>query len=128
MTTLTATSRMVARNRIRSDLSFLAISAYNAPCKAKLPFTRNIVSGQQSSAGLGWRHQLRRPGQPAFPAASPSPQRPTDDCSPLTIKVPGSRFRVPGYHFLHALLERVPAFRVVAEHVEARAGGREQHH
>jgi len=33
------------------------------------------VSSRQSSAGQpGWRHQLRRPGQPAFPAADPSPQ------------------------------------------------------
>jgi len=33
------------------------------------------VSGQQSSVGLGWGHQLRRPGQPAFPAANPSPRK-----------------------------------------------------
>jgi len=33
------------------------------------------VSGQQSSVGLGWGHQLRRPGQPAFPAANPSPRQ-----------------------------------------------------
>ena len=32
------------------------------------------VSSQQSSVGLGPRHQLRRPGQPAFPAAGPQPQ------------------------------------------------------
>ena len=46
------------------------------------------VSGQQSSVGLGPRHQLRRPGQPAFPAASPPPREPTDDCSLLTRRAP----------------------------------------
>src|SRR5262245_2518994 len=80
MTMLNPTNRMIARKRIRSDLSFLAISAYKAP----LTITRHTVSGQQSSVGRGRRHQLRRPGQPAFPAASPTPQRPTDDCSQLT--------------------------------------------
>src|SRR5688572_13007080 len=82
MTMLTATSRMVVRNRMRSDLSFRAIRAY----KAKPRTTRNTVSGQRSSVGLGKRHQLHRPGQPVFPAASPLPQRPTDDCSPLTVR------------------------------------------
>ena len=44
-----ATSRMVVRNKIRSDLSFRAIQVY----KAGPHFTRNTVSGQQSSVGLG---------------------------------------------------------------------------
>jgi len=35
------------------------------------------VNGQQSSVGLGWRHQLHRPGRPVFPAASPSTRWPT---------------------------------------------------
>ena len=83
MTMLIATSRMVVRNRIRSDLSFRAIQVY----KAGPLITRNTVSGQQSSVGLGQRHQLPKPGQPGFPAANPLPLRPTDDSSPFTVDV-----------------------------------------
>ena len=90
------------------------------------------MSGQQSSVGLGRRHQLHRPGQPAFPAASPSPQEPTDDCSPLTARsrpAPARQLaQLSRFSFAHLLLEPPSALRVVAEHVEARAGRREQHH
>src|SRR3954462_13128137 len=99
MTTLSATSSSVAMNRTLSDLSFLAIVAHRRGARAapnhylKLQPTRPetkpgvrytiAVSGQQSSVGLRPRHQLPRPGQPGFPAVSPPPREPTDDCSPL---------------------------------------------
>src|SRR5437660_12481301 len=87
MTIDTPTSRMVAVNNTRSDLSLRAM----VPYKAEPNFARNIawpadydvMSDQQSSVGLGRRHQLHRPGQSVFPAASPSPHQPTDDCSSL---------------------------------------------
>src|SRR5262245_63327215 len=100
MTMLTATSRMVVRNMIRSDLSFRAIRVY----KAGPHIARHTVSGQQSSVGLGQRHQLHRPGQPVFPAASPRPLRPTDDSSPLTVPTHvGPVFR-PGVYLSTAQL------------------------
>src|SRR5206468_10590303 len=100
---LRPTSKMVAKNRTRSDLSLRAMSSCQATkgphytscteetadstlrpslqLDGKSPETmpgrpiRIEVSGQQSSVGLGWRHQLRGPGQPAFPAADPSPRK-----------------------------------------------------
>ena len=132
-----------------SDLSFLAIAYLksNGPLRlaarkalprpsasATTPNRTSVVSGQQSSAGSGLRHQLPRPGQPGFPAASPPPREPTDDCSPLTTaglkpallcldrRRLALRCRPPTF-----LLELSSAIRVIAEHVEAGAGGREQH-
>src|SRR5664279_2088533 len=102
MTTLKATRSRVAMNSTLSDLSFLAIQllpvagAVPALPKAPAQFARHTsrvgvtiaVSGQQSSVGLRPRHQLPRPGQPGFPAVSPQPREPTDDCSPLTALQP----------------------------------------
>src|SRR5882672_6832961 len=89
MTTLRATSSRVAMNSTLSDLSFLAILKLQPLCSETIPGSGYTiaVSGQQSSVGLRQRHQLPRPGQPGFPAVSPPPREPTDDCSPLTATV-----------------------------------------
>src|ERR1044072_8472084 len=98
---LSPTGKMVARNSNRSDFSFLpmpikpnATSSDNLPeieLRSPMPAPPKPrgapgegVSGQQSSVGVGQRHQLPRPGQPGFPAANPPPPQPTDDSSPLT--------------------------------------------
>src|SRR5579862_6599425 len=85
MTTLNATSSSVVINRTLSDFSLRAMTPrtfFDAdPYRPRAlrpkhhPAGDSIaVNGQQSSVGVGRRHQLRRPGQPAFPAANPSPQ------------------------------------------------------
>ena len=134
MTTLSADQQ---QRREEQHLVGLEFSAPCPPIKPDRTSSETLpgrpitiaVSGQQSSVGLGRRHQLRRPGQPAFPAASPSPRRPTDDCSLLTA---ARRQRTavatsPARTVAHFLLEPPSALRVVAEHVEARARRREQH-
>src|SRR6476660_1685841 len=106
MTTLAHTSSKVARNSTLSDLSFRAILlVLDCGAKAKTLWSRQwgytqlrgVARGveqhlqlrerthrrnsQQSSVSSGWGHQLHRPGQPVFPAASSPPLKPTDDCS-----------------------------------------------
>src|SRR4249920_1351152 len=86
MTTLNATSSRVAIKSTLSDLSFLAILKI-PPCRSEtIPGVGYTiaVNGQQSSVGIGPRHQLPTPGQRGFPAVSPPPREPTDDCSPFT--------------------------------------------
>src|SRR5258707_10588065 len=95
MTTLRATRRIVEIKSTLSDLSFLAISpalmlGHTSPETFPGFGTTIAVSGQQSSVGLRPRHQLPRPGQPGFPAVSPPPREPTDDCSQLTPSPPAS--------------------------------------
>src|SRR5438093_6813283 len=102
---------------------------FPAAPKARARFFRNVpsnalrfaVSGQPSSAGVGQRHQLPRPGQPGFPAANPRPQQPADDGSPLTdtAKKPvhSQGLRAKG-EALHLFFEAPSPFGVVAEHIE----------
>src|SRR6185312_9575390 len=101
---------MVAMNSTLSDLSFLAIAItpgsispdtlpgtdYDYASAAAATRRRRTKSGQQSSVGTGSRHQLPWPGRPGFPAASPPPHSPTDDCSPLhplAIRSPSARLK-----------------------------------
>src|SRR5688572_13092746 len=92
MTMLRPTSRIVAMNKALSDLSLRAIVRLSSPLQPGRESSETLpgygiriaVSGQQSSVGPGPRHQLPWPGQPGFPAASPPPHGPTDDCSQLT--------------------------------------------
>src|ERR1035437_2323390 len=130
ITMLGPPSSSVAMNSPRSDLSLRAICVTQAAACRNLPLKLNGIppetmprtfesiagSRDQSSVGCGQGHQLRRPGQPAFPAASPSPRKPTDDCSRLTRD-----------DSCDLLLEHPAALRVVVKHVEARARRREQH-
>jgi len=79
ITMLRLMSSSVTVNNTLSDFNFLAMVALQLDDDSPetLPGRRITigVSGQQSSVGLGRRHQLPEPGQLGFPAADPSPQR-----------------------------------------------------
>src|SRR5512133_166084 len=98
ITMLAHTSRSVARNRILSDLSFLAIAP--APDVSPRPI-RNMGRGRvgprqdapteppgavssHQSAGDETRRSQTGAGL-CFPAARSRPHAPTDDCSPLVV-------------------------------------------
>src|SRR5579871_1256454 len=123
MTTLNATSRIVVMNNTLSDLSFRAIYSSTAFDPKQLPSATKIaMSGQQSSVG-----GVEAPASQAGAAWVPSSQ-PSTAHRPMTAHSSQLRELSPfGYQLSHLRLEHPSPLRIVVEHVEARAGGREQH-
>src|SRR5688572_11405401 len=118
MTTLEHTSSSVARNSTLSDFSFRAIvKGLRHRCREIGGTSR----GQSTVISQPQGGDTRFTGRGGLCSQQPAPYRtwPTDDCSPLA--------RALLHELQHFLLEHLPALRVIAEHVEARARGREQY-
>ena len=131
ITTLAHTSSSVARNSTLSDFSFRAIvtslgpgqtEPYSSPAPAPRKTVNVRASGQQSSVSRG----VGTPASQAGAACVPSSQLPTAAGRLTTVHC--SRVLLASSASLRtSCLNTSAAFRVIAEHVEARARGRQQH-